>query len=125
VQKAGIVDNEVDQKIYRTAVEAARRKFSPEFMNRIDHGGSSGACATATSVRFSTSNSTRSRSASSRFGREVHLQCTDSAKKFLLDEGIDFKYGARHLKRAIERFLVYPLSNLVAKRIRWDLGSFW
>ena len=32
----------------------------------------------------------------------------------LLQEGIDFKYGARHLKRAIERFLVYPLSNLVA-----------
>jgi hypothetical protein len=32
----------------------------------------------------------------------------------LLAEGIDFKYGARHLKRAIERFLVYPLSNLVA-----------
>jgi hypothetical protein len=31
-----------------------------------------------------------------------------------LDEGIDFKYGARHLKRAIERFLVYPISNLVA-----------
>src|SRR3989454_1868688 len=29
-------DNDVDQKIYRTAVEAARRKFSPEFMNRID-----------------------------------------------------------------------------------------
>jgi hypothetical protein len=29
-------------------------------------------------------------------------------------EGIDLKYGARHLKRAIERFLVYPLSNLVA-----------
>jgi hypothetical protein len=32
----------------------------------------------------------------------------------LLREGIDFKYGARHLKRSIERFLVYPLSNLVA-----------
>src|SRR5881227_834877 len=29
-------DSEVDQKIYRTAVESARRKFSPEFMNRID-----------------------------------------------------------------------------------------
>ena len=29
-------DTEVDQKIYRTAVESARRKFSPEFMNRID-----------------------------------------------------------------------------------------
>src|SRR6516165_7886439 len=29
-------NTEVDQKIYRTAVESARRKFSPEFMNRID-----------------------------------------------------------------------------------------
>ncbi len=34
--KGQVIDNEVDQKIYRTAVEAARRKFSPEFMNRID-----------------------------------------------------------------------------------------
>ena len=32
----------------------------------------------------------------------------------MLGEGIDLKYGARHLKRSIERFLVYPLSNLVA-----------
>ena len=32
----------------------------------------------------------------------------------MLKEGIDFRYGARHLKRAIERLLVYPLSNLVA-----------
>src|SRR5690348_12577586 len=29
-------ESEIDQKIYRTAVEAARKKFSPEFMNRID-----------------------------------------------------------------------------------------
>src|ERR1019366_1349708 len=29
-------DEELDQKIYRAATEAARRKFSPEFMNRID-----------------------------------------------------------------------------------------
>ena len=42
------------------------------------------------------------------------LPCPDPAKEFLLQEGIDLKYGARHLKRAIERFLVYPLSNLVA-----------
>jgi len=31
-----LVNDEVDQKIYRTASEAAKRKFSPEFMNRID-----------------------------------------------------------------------------------------
>src|SRR5438034_10177384 len=34
--KSGVIDAEVDQKIYRTASEAAKRKFSPEFMNRID-----------------------------------------------------------------------------------------
>jgi hypothetical protein len=32
----------------------------------------------------------------------------------LLREGLDFRYGAHHLKRSIERFLVYPLSNLIA-----------
>ena len=47
-------------------------------------------------------------------GTKFVFQCSPAAKDFLLEEGIDFKYGARHLKRAIERFLVYPLSNLVA-----------
>jgi hypothetical protein len=47
-------------------------------------------------------------------GTKFVFQCSDEAKDMLLKEGIDFKYGARHLKRAIERFLVYPLSNLVA-----------
>jgi ATP-dependent Clp protease ATP-binding subunit ClpB len=37
-----------------------------------------------------------------------------SAKEFLLSEGTDLRYGARPLKRAIERLLVQPLSNLIA-----------
>ena len=36
------------------------------------------------------------------------------AKRICLREGIDPKYGARHLKRAIEKLLVQPLSNLIA-----------
>ena len=39
---------------------------------------------------------------------------TGPAKEYLLREGIDIKYGARHLKRAIDRNLVHPLSNLIA-----------
>jgi hypothetical protein len=39
---------------------------------------------------------------------------TDTARDYLLREGTDLKYGARHLKRAIERCLVHPLSNLMA-----------
>jgi ATP-dependent Clp protease ATP-binding subunit ClpB len=38
----------------------------------------------------------------------------EPCKNFLLREGTDLKYGARHLKRAIDRRLVQPLSNLVA-----------
>ena len=38
----------------------------------------------------------------------------ESAKEFLLSEGTDARYGARPLKRAIERLLVQPLSNLMA-----------
>jgi ATP-dependent Clp protease ATP-binding subunit ClpA len=47
-------------------------------------------------------------------GTKFVFQCSDTAKDTLLKEGLDFKYGARHLKRSVERFLVYPLSNLVA-----------
>jgi ATP-dependent Clp protease ATP-binding subunit ClpA len=111
----GLVQDDVDQKIYRTASEAAKRKFSPEFMNRIDKV-----------VVFRSLKDYHLKQilelelglVQNRImkgtGEKFVFSCTEEAKKFLLDEGIDFKYGARHLKRSIERFLVYPISNLVA-----------
>ena len=39
---------------------------------------------------------------------------SEGGKRHLLKEGTDLKYGARHLKRAIERLLVQPMSNLIA-----------
>ena len=115
IPKAGVVDAEVDQKIYRTAVEAAKRKFSPEFMNRIDkvvvfRSLRDEQLSQILDIELSAVQERIMRGSGDKF----IFKCTDAAKKFLLDEGIDFKYGARHLKRAIERFLVYPLSNLVA-----------
>jgi ATP-dependent Clp protease ATP-binding subunit ClpB len=108
-------DSEVDQKIYRTAVEAARKKFSPEFMNRIDkvvvfRSLKEHHLMQILDLELQAVQERIMRSAGTKFV----FQCSDSAKDFLLEEGIDFKYGARHLKRAIERFMVYPLSNLVA-----------
>ncbi len=35
-QPSGVIDNKIDAKMHRAAIDAARRKFSPEFMNRID-----------------------------------------------------------------------------------------
>ncbi|HKS80509.1 MAG TPA: hypothetical protein VJR23_03310, partial [Candidatus Acidoferrales bacterium] len=42
------------------------------------------------------------------------FRVTPAAREFLLREGTDLKYGARHLKRAIERYVVYPLASLLA-----------
>jgi ATP-dependent Clp protease ATP-binding subunit ClpA len=111
----GLIEDEVDQKIYRTASEAAKRKFSPEFMNRIDkvvvfRSLKEYHLRQILELELGLVQSRIMKSA----GEKFVFTCTDEAKKFLLDEGIDYKYGARHLKRAIERFLVYPLSNLVA-----------
>jgi len=43
----------------------------------------------------------------------IQLHC-ESEKSFCWHEGTDPKYGARHLKRAIERHIVFQLANLVA-----------
>ncbi len=117
-------DNEIDTKIYRTALEAAKRKFSPEFMNRIDkvvvfrslkeHHLRRILDIELTSVQDRITESA---------GTKFVFECADAAKDFLLNEGIDLKYGARHLKRSIERFLVYPLSNLVATQ-QVETGDF-
>jgi len=109
------VDDDVDQKIYRTASEAAKRKFSPEFMNRIDkvvvfRSLKEHHLKQILELELSQVQNRIMKGS----GEKFVFTCTEEAKKFLLDEGIDFKYGARHLKRAIERFLVYPISNLVA-----------
>jgi len=124
--------NALDNKLYRTALEVAKRKFSPEFMNRIDKV-----------VVFRALNGedleqildielreVQERIIVSQTSRQFAFNCTDESKAFLLREGTDFKYGARHLKRAIERHLVFPLSNLIATGqinqadiIRVDLNS--
>ena len=108
-------DNEIDAKIYRTALEAAKRKFSPEFMNRIDkvvvfRSLKEHHLRRILDIELKLVQDRITESAGTKFV----FECSDAAKEYLLSEGIDLKYGARHLKRAIERFLVYPLSNLVA-----------
>src|SRR5579859_4445155 len=118
-------DTKLDDKITRTAQEAARRKFSPEFMNRIDK-----------IVVFKTLKPehleqileielgmVQQRILQATGNSQFVFSCTSPVKQFLLQEGTDPKYGARHLKRAIEKNLVFPLANLVAtSQIR--LGDF-
>jgi len=119
------IDEALDDKIDRTAVDAARRKFTPEFMNRIDKV-----------VVFKTLRSehlqqileielgmVQQRILTASGANQFVFNCTAKTKEFLLREGTDPKYGARHLKRAIERNIVFPLANLVATG-QVKLGDF-
>src|SRR5207244_8880122 len=91
-------DTEVDQKIYRTAVESARRKFSPEFMNRIDK---------VVVFRSLKEHHLRQildlerQAVQDRImqsaGTKFVFQLSETAKNTLLKEGLDYKYVARHL----------------------------
>src|SRR6185369_12170604 len=108
--------DDIDQKMYRTAVEVARRKFSPEFMNRLDKVVVFGTLTQdhLRQILDIELNDVQNRIMASQSDRQFIFRCTVEAKDFLLREGTDLKYGARHLKRAIERHLVYPISNLIA-----------
>ena len=105
----------LDEKVKRTAVEAARRKFSPEFLNRLDkmvvfHPLNREQLA---EVLRSELGQIQQRVLEKGKGQFL-FRLTGAGREFLLDEGTDQRYGARHLKRAIERHLVFPLANLWA-----------
>ncbi|HTQ98235.1 MAG TPA: AAA family ATPase, partial [Candidatus Acidoferrum sp.] len=124
---------DLDQKVERTAVEAARRKFSPEFMNRLDkvvvfHPLQRTQLEQVLDIELSMVQQRVLETAKGQFLFRV----TDSGRDFLLQEGTDQRYGARHLKRAIERHVVYPMANLLATDqvhcgdlicIDWDRGE--
>jgi ATP-dependent Clp protease ATP-binding subunit ClpB len=105
----------LDEKVERTATEAAKRKFAPEFMNRIDkvvvfHPLRSEQLEQILEIELGMVQQRVLETAKGRFLFRV----TPAAREFLLREGTDLKYGARHLKRAIERHVVYPLASLLA-----------
>ncbi len=123
----------LDEKIERAATEAARRKFSPEFMNRIDKVVVFRPLLREQLERILDLElgNVLDRLQTMPRGR-CEVQLDDRARDFLLDEGTDTRYGARHLKRAIDRHLVCPLANLVASEqvgqsdlvtVEYDEGS--
>jgi len=103
------------EKVQRTAVEAARRKFSPEFMNRLDkvvvfHPLKREELDEVLDIEL---RQVQKRVLDSTT-RPFLFRITSEGREFLLEEGTDQRYGARHLKRAIERYVVYPIASLLA-----------
>jgi ATP-dependent Clp protease ATP-binding subunit ClpB len=105
----------LNEKVERTAVEAARRKFSPEFMNRLDkvvvfHPLKGEELDEVLDIELEQVQ----KRVLDGTTRPFLFQVTTEGREFLLQEGTDQRYGARHLKRAIERYLVSPLSRLLS-----------
>jgi ATP-dependent Clp protease ATP-binding subunit ClpB len=105
----------LDEKVERAAIEAARRKFSPEFINRLDklvvfHPLKRDELDEVLEIELG---QVQKRVLDSTT-RPFLFRVTNEGRQFLLEEGTDQRYGARHLKRAIERYLVCPLSRLLA-----------
>jgi ATP-dependent Clp protease ATP-binding subunit ClpA len=104
----------LDEKVEKTAAEAAKRKFAPEFMNRIDktivfHPLRSEQLEQILEIELGMVQQRVLETAQRRFLFRVR----SAARQFLLHEGTDLKYGARGLKRAIEKHIVYPLASLL------------
>ena len=115
VQPEDKQEDRLDVKVERTAQEAAKRKFSPEFMNRLDkvvvfHPLRQEQLEQILEIELGMVQQRVLDTARGQFLFRV----TPGARSFLLKEGTDMKYGARHLKRSIEKYLVYPLANLLA-----------
>jgi ATP-dependent Clp protease ATP-binding subunit ClpB len=103
-------------RISNAGVAAARRKFTPEFINRLDKIVVFKSLGNEELRRIIDIEleMVQQRIQAAAIGKPFLVNVTDSARTFLLKEGTDFRYGARPLKRAIERLLVQPLSNLMA-----------
>ena len=112
----GVFDEKMTGKIARSGVEAARRKFTPEFMNRLDKIVTFSPLGSEQLKKILDIelNLVQQRIFNTSSDRAFVFTMSDHGKDFLLSEGTDLKYGARHLKRAIERLLVHPMSNLIA-----------
>src|SRR5688572_25252121 len=98
----------IDESTHRRVMEALREHFRPEFLNRIDeiiffHALDRGHMKKIIDIQL---NSLVKRLEE----RKIHVELTDAAKDQLVREGYDPTYGARPLKRTIQRRVLDPLA---------------
>ena len=97
----------------KSVLDAVKRHFRPEFLNRIDemivfHPLTEEDLTKIVTILMS--------DVTKRLGeRDLHLEITPEAMKLLVKEGSDFTMGARPLKRAIQRLIEDPVSDLILK----------
>jgi len=122
---------ERNAKLENIGTAAVRKNFSPEFINRIDsvvtfHPLTPEALFEIMDQQiYALEDQMRRRMGE----RAFHLEVPARARKFLLERGTSNEYGARELKRTLQRFLIQPLAALVSageivpgSQVRAELG---
>jgi ATP-dependent Clp protease ATP-binding subunit ClpA len=108
--------DDIDQKIYKSSMQAVRKAFTPEFVARLDR---------TVVFRPLSRESLRIILKIEIMGVQdrllsaekfTWLDVSERAREFLLDEGIDNREGARNLCKSIERYLTSKLASLVATK---------
>jgi len=122
----GFVNNigNTQENLTTIATNAARKRFSPEFLNRLDeilvfHPLAASQLRQVIAVEIERLESRLERAT----GSEINLRLSDQAVDFLLERGTDSRYGARHLKRALEKYLVFPFSSLIETQQMGSAGT--
>jgi len=104
-----ILDVTGDQvEVERRVMESMRQKFRPEFLNRVDdivifHALDKEHLKEIIEIQLG-------RLRSLLAGREISVELTDAAKEFIIEQGYDPAYGARPLKRTLQRRIQDPLA---------------
>ena len=122
----GFVNNSGDtpENLTTIGMNAARKRFSPEFFNRLDeilvfHPLAASQLRQVVAVEIERLESRLKRAT----GSAINIRLSDQAVDFLLERGTDSRYGARHLKRALEKYLVFPFSSLIETQQMGSAGT--
>ncbi len=100
-----------EEEMRRRVTEAMRQHFRPEFLNRVDeivifHSLDADVLKQIVSIQIGL---VQKRLAD----KKIEIELTDGAKEFLVEEGFDLVYGARPLKRVVQRDVLNPLASKI------------
>jgi ATP-dependent Clp protease ATP-binding subunit ClpC len=108
----GDVSEKTSLKVTQARSEALKKKFKPEFLNRVDEIihfrdlEKADFMQVLNIILKETSDQIQDK-------RKMSIKVSEGAKNFLLDNGIDKKYGARPLRRAVKKYLSTPLARAI------------
>ncbi|CDA30542.1 aTPase AAA-2 domain protein [Clostridium sp. CAG:492] len=105
--------NNNETAINNKVLDSLKETFRPEFLNRIDEIVSFKALTNTELLQIVDLMLQNTNKALQ--DKDIIMNISDSAKNFLLEKGTDLKYGARPLRRAIQRYVEDELSDLILK----------